>query len=132
MRLIIEAKLLLTDEEARIRYDKEYVRYKSIQKQIALIKDEKHKKQEFNKTYNQEQNKEASTQNVHFNYQFEDEILKKWMENAREQAVKNVLEMITELRESSILGFGMFIKIALMAITISAMYFVIILILNSI
>jgi curved DNA-binding protein CbpA len=132
MRLIIEAKLLLTDEEARIRYDKEYARYTSIQNQMPIEPEVTIKKQEVNKQYSTEQNNGSGIKNGHFDYQVEDEILKKWMENARKQALKNILEMVTEFKDSSVAGFGEFTKIAFMAITISVIYAVIILILNSI
>ena len=117
MKEINEAKLILTDEEARIRYDREYLKFKSFQKtKEKEKKPEKEPKQE-KKT---EQTKEPNS-----TYQFDDEILKKWMENARKQAIRNVYEMINEFRDSSLIGFGAFLKTALMAITMYIIYSII-------
>ena len=76
--------------------------------------------------------KTEKTKEDYTTYKFEDELLKKWMENARKQAVRNVYEMIIEFRDSSIIGFGLFFKSALMVIAIGAIFFVICLIITSI
>jgi curved DNA-binding protein CbpA len=140
MKEINEAKLILTDEEGRLRYDKEYLRFKSFQqdkekaKKTEEPKQKQHKKQEQekkteDKTY---ENKEQKPKEEYSTYHFDDEILKKWMENARKQAMRNVEEMITEFRDSSIAGFGTFFKTALMAIVIGIIFFIIVQILKSI
>ena len=123
MKEINEAKLILTDEEGRLRYDKGYLRFKSFQQDK-----EKAKKTE-EKTY---ENKEQKPKEEYSTYHFDDEILKKWMENARKQAMRNVEEMITEFRDSSIAGFGTFFKTTLMAIVTGIIFFIIVQILKSI
>jgi curved DNA-binding protein CbpA len=137
MKEINEAKLILTDEEARSRYDREYLRFKSFQQEktnqteVPKQKHQEHKKQDNNtnqntKDYNTEKPKEEYS-----SYQFYDETLKKWIENARNQAIRNVQEMIIEFRESSLVGFGTFFKTAIMAIVIGAIFFVILQILKA-
>ena len=142
MKEINEAKLILTDEEARVRYDMEYLRFKSFQqeKQKGKKTEEPKQKQYENKEQEQEkrpkektyENKAENQKEDYSTYNFDDEILKKWMENARKQAVRNVHEMVTEFRDSSIAGFGAFFKTALMVIVIGIIYFIIVQILKSI
>lgn len=107
MKDINEAKLILSDNELRIRYDIEYLKFKSFRNN-----EEKQTKQK-NKT---KKTKDYSA------YQFDDELLKKWMKNARKQAINNVYEMINEFRDSSYVAFATFFKTAIMAITIYLIY----------
>lgn len=140
MKEINEAKLILTDEEARLRYDKEYLRFKSFQQEKEKAKKTEEPKQKQQEQKQQEKKTEENTneskaekpKEEYSTYQFDDEILKKWMENARKQAMRNVQEMITEFRDSSLIGFGTFFKTALMAIVIGAIFFIIVQILKSI
>lgn len=142
MKEINEAKLILTDEEARLRYDKEYLRFKSFQqdKEKAKKTEEPKQKQYEHKKQEQEKKTEEKTyeskaeksKEEYSTYQFDDEILKKWMENARKQAMRNVQEMITEFRDSSLIGFGTFFKTALMAIVIGVIFFIIVQLLKAI
>jgi curved DNA-binding protein CbpA len=142
MKEINEAKLILTDEEGRLRYDKEYLRFKSFQQDKEKAKKTEEPKQKQNEHKKQEQekktedktyeNKEQKPKEEYSTYHFDDEILKKWMENARKQAMRNVEEMITEFRDSSIAGFGTFFKTALMAIVIGIIFSIIVQILKSI
>jgi curved DNA-binding protein CbpA len=138
MKEINEARLILTDDEARIRFDREYIRFTSFQQEK-----EKAKKTEEPKQRQYENKKQETGEKTHGNkaerpkeeyatYHFADEILKKWMENARKQSIQNVQEMITEFRESSIAGFGTFFKTAIMTILIGIIFFVIIQVLKSI
>jgi len=140
MKEINEAKLILTDDEARVRYDREYLRFKSFQQEKEKAKKTEEPKQKQYENKKQEQKTEEKTYETkaekpkeeYSTYHFDDEILKKWMENARKQAIRNVHEMITEFRDSSIAGFGTFFKTALMAIVVGAIFFIIIQILKSI
>ena len=135
MKEINEAKLILTDEEARVRYDREYLRFKSFQQENEKAKktEEPKQKQYEHKKQEQEKKTEGKTYEIkeeipkgeYSTYHFDDEILKKWMENAKKQAMRNVQEMITEFRDSSIAGFGTFFKTALMAIVIGIIFFII-------
>lgn len=142
MKEINEAKLILTDYEARVRYDREYLRFKSFQQEKEKAnkneepkqKQYEHKKQEKEKK-TEERTHESKTEKPkeeYSTYHFDDEILKKWMENARKQAMRNVHEMVTEFRDSSIAGFGTFFKTALMAIVIGVIFFIIVQILKAI
>lgn len=140
MKEINEAKLILTDNEARVRYDKEYIRFKSFQQEKAKKTEEPNQKQNEQKKQKQEKkpednahsSKKEKPKEEYSTYHFDDEILKKWMENARKQALRNVHEMITEFRDSSIAGFGTFFKTALMAIVIGVIFFIIVQILKAI
>lgn len=114
MTLINEAKLILTDDEARVRYDKEYLNFISYQQANKKA----HKKPE-------DKNEPEKSKEENSTYRFDDEILKKWMENARRQSIRNFQEMINEFRDSSIAGFGTFFKTALMAVTIGIIFVII-------
>lgn len=139
MKEINEAKLILTDEEARIRYDREYLRFKSYQQEKEKTKKaaepkHEHKRQEQDKK-TQEKSHEQKTEKPkeeYSSYQFDDKILRKWMENARKQASRNIHEMIIEFKDSSIIGFGTFFKTALIAIAVATIFFIIIIIVNQI
>ena len=137
MKEINESKLILTDEEARIRYDREYTRFKSFQqekekkkkteeskhKQHESKKEEKSKKESYKK-------QEKKPKEEYSTYQFDDEILKKWMENARKQAIRNVHEMVSEFKDSSVIGFGIFFSNGIKAILVAFIFFIILLIIN--
>jgi curved DNA-binding protein CbpA len=137
MKEINEAKLILTDEEARVRYDIEYLKFKSYQK-AEEEKSKKSKQEQYQRT-EKERTKEkthtkqtASPQEAYSSYQFDDEVLKRWMENARKQAMRNLYSMVIEFRESSIIGFGTFLKTTFKFIVIAAIVLLIALILKSI
>ncbi|MBM3419390.1 MAG: hypothetical protein FJY17_10790 [Bacteroidetes bacterium] len=141
MKEINEAKLILTDEEARIRYDREYLRYKSFQEEQEKSKKKEESKNNQNEQGKQEQEtkneekaqerKTEKTKEEYSTYQFDDELLKRWMENARKQAMRNVSEMINEFRDSSTIGFSSFFSNAIKAIIIAFIFFVIMLIIKS-
>ena len=133
MKEINEAKLILTDEEARVRYDREYLRFKSFRQEKTKKTEEPNQKKNEDKKQEHSQkteektheNKNEKPKEEYSSYQFDDEVLKKWMENARKQAIRNLYEMINEFRDSSLVGFGTFFKTALMAIVISIIFFII-------
>lgn len=106
MKDINEAKLILTDKEARARYDREYSIYKS---------------------YIEEQDKTNKASTV---YKFEDDILEKWMKNARKQAIQIVNELLYELKRSSLIGFKTFFKLALQGLFLPLMIAILFLIIN--
>lgn len=84
MQEINEAYLILKDQEARKRYDLEYNKFK--------IQDSAFTNNQ-NKTKSEKRNED---------YQFDDEVLKKWMQNAKKQAVDLAKETIREIRELSV------------------------------
>jgi curved DNA-binding protein CbpA len=96
MQDINEAKLILLDTEARERYNREYNRFKDFQRQKENEnrqkenqKEEQRKKQ---KTEEKKQYRETTSQAR--DYKVEDEILNKWMNNAKKQAVDLAKETI--------------------------------------
>lgn len=83
MQDINEAYLVLKDAEARVRYDNEYKRFKAYQK----------KESEFTVASNVEDDFPKESK-----YEFDDEILKRWMTNAREQASNLVSQTFKEIK----------------------------------
>lgn len=71
MQDIIEAYIFLKDKEGRSRYDQTYFKFKQEKKSRTEKETESKKERQYEYEYN-----------------FSDEILKKWMSNAREQAKK--------------------------------------------
>ena len=90
MQLINEAYLILKDEEARKHYDIEYERFYTY---FHTRKEEKKNYSDFNK---------EKYENIYEEYEFDDEILKKWMQNAKKQAVDLAKQTIKEMGELSI------------------------------
>lgn len=84
MQLINEAHLILKDEDARKRYDLEYNKFNA-------YKDKRN-----------ETTKGHQSENIYSEYQFEDETLKKWMSNAKKQAVDLAKQTVREMTELSI------------------------------
>lgn len=77
-RLLIEAKLILLDTEARAKYDNEYQQYKTFVN--------------YSQTPTQE-------------YEIHDEQLEKWIENAKKQATLVYKEIIDEFKQSAKASF---------------------------
>lgn len=75
MRQIIEAYTLLSDDEARYRYDLEYSRFNAFRKSKEESKQEPDNKKETKSEPSYEQE-----------YEIKDEILKEWMTTAKKQA----------------------------------------------
>jgi len=91
MQLINEAYLILKDKEARERYDQEY------------------KKHQTKNTYNLNKNRSPGSTSYgenheSCNYVVEDEILQKWMNNAKSQAIDLAIKTINDLRGMSKAG----------------------------
>lgn len=100
MQDINEAKLILLDIEARERYNREYLKFKDFQRQKENESRQKEKQKEEQKnqkkTEEQKQHQEKSSQAT--DYKVEDEILNKWMNNAKKQAVDLAKETIENLK----------------------------------
>ncbi len=99
MQLINEAYLILKDLDARRRYNIEYLNYKKKQNQANQ------------KTHNENQWEEKVKSQENYNQRFEDdsyeifdEQLKKWMSNARNQAVNLTKQTIDDIRGMSKVG----------------------------
>jgi curved DNA-binding protein CbpA len=110
MQLINEAYLILKDLDARQRYNIEYLGYQKSQDQTQAIRktntknqwDERDKTQE-----NPNQKFEDSS------YEIFDEELKKWMSNARNQAVNLAKQTIDDIRGMSQVGGQAIVEAAL-------------------
>lgn len=89
MQLINEAYLILKDEEARNHYDLEYIKFYNF----------------YNSRKDQNSNSDfgkKEKQKVYEEYNFSDETLKKWMQNAKKQAVDLAKQTIREMGELSV------------------------------
>ena len=113
----------------RIRHALRRVKDCRLQKGPKTEKQEQNEKKHSRKETKHEKETEKPKES-YSTYQFDDEILRKWMENARKQALRNVQEMINEFSNSSLIGFGAFFKTALMAIVIGFIFFIIVQILR--
>ncbi|MBL0202179.1 MAG: J domain-containing protein [Chitinophagaceae bacterium] len=94
MQLINEAYLFLKDIEGRTKYDREY--------QFYTQYEQKQKKNKEEGQYKERQSTEAKAEPekniIRKNIRFQDETLKNWMNNAREQSVDLAKETIEDLR----------------------------------
>ena len=89
MQEINEAYLILKDTEARARYDKEYQRFKQFKKE----------KQERKEYQNREKQKQQSEHTHSYSdYNVNDDILNKWMNNAKKQAVDLAKQTIEDFK----------------------------------
>ena len=84
MQEINEAKLILLDDEARARYDVEYLKF-----QDFIIK----KNQNFDG---------FETNSKYQEYTFEDDLLEKWIRNAKKQAAEIVKQSLEDFKGVSI------------------------------
>lgn len=113
MQLINEANLILSDVEARQRYNIEYQRYKEYQRQTYQRQEEQRERERRQQTYNTEQKyrekqREKATQEQEKSksqsetfedetYEVFDETLNKWMSNAKKQAVNLAKQTIDDI-----------------------------------
>ncbi len=88
MQDINEAYLILGDEEARIRFDKEYKFYES-----------SYSKNNYGYTYTEKNNNESSQNNSYAkqDYNFKDDILKDWINKAKNQAKTMTKQSLEDL-----------------------------------
>lgn len=96
MQDINEAYLMLKDIEARKRYDLEYRSFKTFTAKKESTFNQKETNKESYRTENQKQTESQPE------YEFDDEILKNWMRNARKQAVDLAIQTIKEMGELSV------------------------------
>lgn len=96
MQEINEAYLILKDADARKRYDLELLKFKSFQEQFT----HKSKAPESPNKVNHNESKETSQSdfNSHSSYTISDEILKRWISNARNQAIKLAKQSLEDLK----------------------------------
>jgi len=86
MQEINEAYLILKDPEARVHYDKEYQRFKQ------------HQREKSYQQQSQYEQKEKEKSHEYADYNVEDDILKRWMDNAKRQAVDLAKQTIEDLK----------------------------------
>lgn len=98
MQEINEAYLILKDKDARERYDREYLRYKEFTSKSSRF----YSQEEQSQSNCQSANKQKEEKTERPNYEFDDEILKNWMRNARRQAVDLAKQTIREVGELSV------------------------------
>jgi curved DNA-binding protein CbpA len=91
MQEINEAYLILKDIEARERYNREYQRFKQYQRQ-----NEQSDQQEQKQSEKREKQKEKTYK--YADYNVKDDILKKWMDNAKKQAVDLAKQTIEDFK----------------------------------
>ena len=95
MQEINEAYLILKDKEARARYDIEYNKFKQFKEE----KREKENKQEKSENRDwQKQQQHSKREYEYQDYKVEDDILAKWMENAKKQAVDLAIQTIKDFK----------------------------------
>lgn len=82
MQEITEAYLILNDSQAKKRYDYEYERFKEFNKSRETYKSKSKTKKENQKNKPKHERKEDSTET----FEVKDEILKDWIDNAKQQA----------------------------------------------
>lgn len=98
MQEINEAYLILMDKEARARYDIEYNKFKQYKDQKRQS-DKEQKKSEKEEWQQKEQKQQQSKREYEYrDYKVEDDILAKWMENAKKQAVKLAIQTIKDFK----------------------------------
>lgn len=93
MQEINEAYLILKDFEAREKYDIEYRKFNAFKKERSTYEETSNSQ----KTNNSSERKDYKK-----DYEFDDEVLKKWMDNARRQAVDLAKQTIKEMKILSV------------------------------
>lgn len=98
MQQINEAYLILKDPEAKERYDKEYKKFKQYQQQQNYSKQERERRQGEERQSRERERKQYERYYDYSEYSVYDDILKKWMENARKQAVDLAKKTIEDFK----------------------------------
>lgn len=92
MQEINEAYIILKDEEARSKYDNEYLHYQEVLRAKQAEKERASK--DYQKPYDAPPKPTAQPPR----YEFEDEVLEKWMKNAQRQSVSLAEQAIRDFR----------------------------------
>ncbi len=105
MRLIIEAHLILKDTEARKRYNVEYIGY-------ITFRDSQRKKETFNSGdfKNEKCSDTSSNEQGNKEYKVSDDVLNRWMENARKQALDYLTQTLADFKGIAATGASTFIN----------------------
>lgn len=113
MQQINEAYLIIKDKEARERYDKEYYRFMCCQKKRNNSNQERSVAQTENCNNINSEDNTHERQYSYSDYVVNDDILRRWMENARKQAVELAINTLEDFREISGAGIKAISKEAL-------------------
>jgi len=105
MQDINEAFLILKDMEARLRYDIEYKRFKAFEKQKATEGEPK------NEEYHKKEPAFTKANQTKYEYTVSDELLKKWMANAKKQSVEYAKQTLADIAAISTIGIKTFTTI---------------------
>jgi curved DNA-binding protein CbpA len=95
MQEINEAHLILKDKEGRARYDIEYNKFKKYQEQKRQTEREQQKSE--NQEWKKQQ-QHSKREYEYRDYKVEDDILAKWMENAKRQALVLAIQTIKDFK----------------------------------
>lgn len=102
MQEVNEAYLILKDNEARARYDIEFNKFKQYQEQKKHSQKEQQKEQQKSeKQEGQQQDRKQQQSKREYecrDYKVEDDILAKWMENAKKQAIELAIQAIKDFK----------------------------------
>lgn len=100
MQEINEAYLILKDKEARTRYDVEYNKFKQFQESKYKKAEQERSKTTNEDTHSQrEQQQNYSKRDYEYtDYKVEDDILAKWMANAKSQAIELAEQAIKDFK----------------------------------
>lgn len=109
MQQINEAYLILKDTEARQRYDREYNQFKQYKQQKEYTEREKQRRSEENRADREREKQKSEDKKNERQYEYKeytvsDDILGKWMENARKQAIDLAKKTIEDFKEISTAG----------------------------
>jgi curved DNA-binding protein CbpA len=99
MQDLNEAYLILKDNQARVRYDIEYTKFKSFEQETIFEQEPIYERRTYQKSDYYNQNQKDHSQRK---YEFDDDLLKKWMKNARVQAVDLAIQTIKEMGNLSV------------------------------
>ena len=99
MQELNEAYLVLKDKEGRERYDVEYKNFRQYNK-----RKESTAKAERQKTAQNQPSQSGQNPFDYADYEINDEVLRKWMDNARKQAVNLAKQSIEELKGMVVVG----------------------------
>lgn len=97
MQEINEAYLILKDKEARTRYDIEYNKFKQHQERQQKNTTENEKTKSESQHKHQEE-KQSNRQYEYSDFKVEDDLLEKWMANAKKQSVELAKQTIRDFK----------------------------------
>ena len=97
MQEINEAHLILKDKEARTRYDIEYNKFKQHQERQQKNTTENEKAKSESQHKHQEE-KQSNRQYEYSDFKVEDDLLEKWMANAKRQSVELAKQTIRDFK----------------------------------